>query len=156
MSELELYFDRLQTRTKPFIPSTRQPDVTNWPKVEEHIRETLDEWTDCQGFKPTDKFTRTQWEAGTRDFVNAHGENPSLLRAAWEYYLDIEWERRQKIIVSTPRSLINFAYKVLEIEAEKKKNDADNPDVRRRKALSWVEDKEDVKGFYLDAEDFRD
>ena len=142
MSELEHYFDRLQNRTKPqnFAPSTNQPGCTNWPNAEPTIRETLDEWTDCQGYLPSDKFTRTQWEAGARDFVDVHGEKPRLLRKAWEMYLDIEWERRQNIIVTTPRSLIGFARKVLEIEAHKEKNDPDNPEVRRRKAMSWLED----------------
>lgn len=142
MSELEKYFDRLQTRTKPinFSPSTNQPGCTNWPNTEEMIRETLDEWTDCQGYKPTDKHTIQQWEAGARDFVNALGEQPSLLRKAWNFYLDIEWSRRQNIVITTPRSLIGFARKVLEIEKENAKRDPENASERRRRALSWVED----------------
>ena len=140
MSELERYFERLQTRTKPqnFAPSTNQPGCTNWPDAEPIIREVMDEWTDCQGFKPTDTFTKTQWESGARDFVNALGEKPKLLRKAWNYYLDIEWERRQKILITTPRSLIGFARKILEIEAEEKKRDPDNESERRRRALSWI------------------
>ena len=65
------------------------------------MRETLDEWTDCQGYKPTDKFTKTQWVAGARDFVDVHGENPKLLRKAWEMYIDIDWEKRQSIIITS-------------------------------------------------------
>ena len=143
MSILNEYFPRSQTETRPerFSPSTSQPNCTNWPYVEERIRETLDEWTDCHGYLPTDKFTRTQWEAGARDFVEALGEKPRLLREAWEFYLDIDWERRQFIVISTPRSLINFARKVLEIEEYRKNEDPDNPDVRFRKAMSWIDEK---------------
>jgi len=100
-------------------------------------RETLDEWTDCQGYKPTDRFTIKQWEAGARDFVGVHGEDPKLLRAAWEFYLDIDWERRQKIIVTTPRSLINFARKVLENKKEKKRRDPDSIENRQKYLRGW-------------------
>lgn len=138
MSELDKYFGRLNGRPKKFYPSRSQPGCTNWPHVEERIREILDEWTDCQGYLPSDKHTRQSWLAGARDFVEAHGEKPMLLRKAWEFFLDIEWERRQKIVVKTPRSLIGFARKVLEIESHER--DSDDIEVRRRKALSWVDD----------------
>ena len=140
MSELDKYFPRLQNRSKPFIASSRMPGCTNWPHTEEMIREVLDEWTDCQGFMPRDKHTRDKWESGARDFVEALGEKPRLLRKAWEFYLDIEWERRQRIVIETPRSLIAFARKVLEIEAHNK--DSDDPEVRYRKAMSWIDTSE--------------
>lgn len=143
MSELDEYFPRTvnQLPYQEFTPSRCQPQRTNWPHVEERIRETLDEWTDCQGFLPQDKHTKDKWKAGARDFVEALGEKPALLRKAWEFYLDIDWERRQYIVISTPRSLIEFARKVLENEAEmKKRRDPDNPEVRYQKAMSWVDD----------------
>ncbi len=141
MSELDNYFTRLQSRTRPFIPSIRQSNVTNWPDEPEMYRETLDEWTDCQGFKPTDKHTQDKWKHGARLFVEAHGEKPKLLREAWEMYMEIPFDRRQRIIIKSPVSLIEFARKVLENKAEKEKQDPDkNPDLRRQKAMSWVED----------------
>lgn len=138
MSVLEDYFGKHVEPPKLFTPSFLIPGCTNWPHVEEMIREVLDEWTDCQGYLPNDKHTKQQWEAGARDFVEALGEKPKLLRKAWELYLDIEWERRQTIIITTPRSLIGFARKVLEIEEHNK--DSDDPEVRYRKAMSWVDD----------------
>lgn len=142
MSELDKYFSRLQNRPKPdiFRRSGCQPGCTNYPHVEERIRETLDEWTDCQGFLPRDRHTLKTWESGARDFVEAFGEKPKLLRKAWELYLDIEWEKRKQIIITTPRSLIGFARKVLEIEEYKRNEDYEDPDVRYRKAMSWVDD----------------
>ena len=142
MSELDKYFPRTHNQPPPqtFIPSRSQPGCTNWPNVQEMYRETLDEWTDCQGFLPEDKHTRRQWEAGARDFVEAHGEKPRLLRKAWEFYLDIDFERRQSIVVSTPRSLIGFARKVLETEEEKRKRDPDSKEVRYQKAMSWIDE----------------
>ncbi len=140
MSELEQYLPRLQNRTRPFIPSIRQPSVTNWPDEPEMYRETLDEWTDCQGYKPTDKHTQDKWKAGARLFVEAHGEKPSLLREAWEYYMDIPFDKRQTIIIETPRSLIAFARKVLENRRVKDRQDPDNANNRRRKAMSWIEE----------------
>ena len=138
MSELDKYIPRLQNRPRQFVSSRMQTGCTNWPNVQECIRETLDEWTDCQGYMPSDKHTRQKWEAGARDFVEAIGEKPRLLPKAWELYLDIEWERRQRIIIETPRSLIAFARKVLEIQ--KHNMDTDDPEVRYRKAMSWVDD----------------
>ena len=140
MSVLDEYFPRTHI-PETFTPSTSQPSCTNYPEVEERIRETLDEWTDCQGYKPTDKHTKQRWIAGARDFVEAHGEKPRLLREAWEFYLDIDFDRRQSIIVSTPRSLIGFALKVLENEREKeKRRDSDSKEVRYQKAMSWIDD----------------
>jgi hypothetical protein len=140
MSELEQYLPRLQKRTRPFIPSIRQPDVTNWPDEPEMYRETLDEWTDCQGFKPTDKHTQDKWKHGTRLFVEAHGEKPWLLREAWEFYLDIPFERRQDIVIETPRSLIAFARKVLDNKAHRKREDMDLPENRKRYLKGWYDD----------------
>ncbi len=138
MSDLDKYLPRLQNRTIAFIPSVRADGCTNWPDAEPAIRETLDEWTDCQGYKPTSKFTIKQWKSGARDFVSVHGESPKLLRKAWEFYLDIDWERRQTIVVLNPRSLIGFATKVLENEKEKKCRDPDTRENRQR-YLKWAE-----------------
>lgn len=134
MSILDEYFPR----TDNFTPSFNQPHCTNWPSVEERIREVLDEFTDCQGYIPQDNFTKKRWIAGARDFVEAIGESPRLLRAAWEFYLDIDFERRQKIIISTPRSLIEMARKC----RDNKREDPDSPEVIERKALSWLDDDE--------------
>lgn len=133
MSELEKYFDRLQEREIPkeFINSFNKAGCTNWPSVEERIRETLDEWTDCQGYIPSDKHTKDKWIHGARLFVEALGEKPALLRKAWEMYLDIEWERRQRIIIETPRSLIAFARKVIEIETRDNASRIQDPELRR-------------------------
>ena len=113
-------------------------------RKEERIRDILDAFADCVEYIPEDKFRRKQWLSGARDFVGAHGEDGALLKKAWELYMDIPWDQRQRVIISTPRSLISFAQKVKDNKAERKLRDYDSEENRRRYVEGWLgEDKRD-------------
>ena len=138
MSDLDKFFDR--DNPIPFIRMSNNPYGTNWPHTEERIRNVLDAFADCQEYVPRDKFRRKQWKAGARDFVDAHGEDGALLKQAWELYLDIDWMRRQTIIISTPRSLISFAQKVKDNKIEREARDPDSEEVIKKYAEGWQDD----------------
>ena len=140
MSELDKYFD--QDNPIPFIRMSNNPYGTNWPHVEERIRDVLDAYSDCQGYIPEGKFRRGQWISGARDFVDSHGEDGALLKQAWELYLDIDWQRRQTIIISTPRSLISFAQKIKDNKIERDARDPDSEEVIEQFRQGWEGDKD--------------
>ncbi len=140
MSELDKFFDR--DKPIPFIRMSNNPYKTNFPHAEERIRDVLDAYADCQEYVPRDKFRRKQWTAGARDFVDAHGEDGKLLKQAWELYLDIDWVRRQSIIISTPRSLISFAQKVKDNKIEAEVRDPDSEQAIEDFRKSWEDDKD--------------
>ncbi len=135
MSELDKYFVRPDNI--PYIRMSN-PCRTNFPNAEECIRDILDAFADCVEYIPEDKFRRKQWLSGARDFVGAHGEDGALLKRAYELYMDIPWDQRQRVIITSPRSLISFAQKVKDNKAECKLRDYDSEENRRRYAESWL------------------
>ena len=141
MSELDKYFTRPDSI--PFIQMSNNPYGTNFPQAEERIRDILDAFADCVEFIPDDKFRRKQWLSGARDFADAHGEDGALLKRAWDLYMDIPWDQRQRVIISTPRSLISFAQKVKDNKAERKLRDYDSEENRRRYVEGWLDDGEE-------------
>ena len=141
ISELDKYFTRPDSI--PFINMSNNPYGTNFPQAEERIRDILDAFADCVEYIPEDKFRRKQWLSGARDFVGAHGEDGALLKQAWDLYMDIPWDQRQRVIITSPRSLISFAQKVKDNKIEKDRRDPETSEARRKKyTTGWFDDGE--------------
>jgi len=105
MNELDKWFPRDPNERKVTLEDLKQSGRTRFPRAEPNIRDLCDVFANETGWE-LDGHTRKVIVAGARDFEQAIGNKPSLLRGALLYM------RTKRITFSSPRSCITIAREI--------------------------------------------